>query len=1046
MNTFLKYVAEDIYDKKDGNFQDTTIVFPNKRATLFFNNYLWQKSGGKTMWTPEYTTISELFSSLSTSSIADPIYLICQLYEVYLKHDPATDKSFDELYPLLEMMLADFQDVDNNLVPADKIFRNIAELQDLTDYSFLEPEQIEAIQHFFNGLNWNHGTNEQKQFTKLWDRLLGIYNDYQARLLSNTDPMLYEGMLKRRIAEAAMSSNALQESNATQNICSKLTSQTYVFVGFNVLNKAERELFKFIKKNKDTLFYWDYDLTYCSGNPYEADKKHRGFEAGIFILENIRDFGNAFSPSHEAYSNMKKPKTITFIQSPTENAQSRYIGEWVNKVIAPGDKQNESAIVLCNESLLQPTLHAIPSIIVSQEKKERLALNVTMGYPLSETPAYSLVQALIELQLKGRTQAGAWRYKQVAAVLKHPYIRRMTQGEANSTLLELTAKNVIFPKDSAFASSPILSQIFTKKTGKELTAYLSSVLSNAAVGLPVQMEEADFNTQLYKESTFAAYTTINRIHSQQESVPNMSALSDSTIARLVSRMLQSATIPFHGEPANGIQVMGFLETRNLDFRNVIMLSAGEGQMPRANKRPSLIPYTLQVAFGMTTIDKEVSIYAYYFYRLLQRAENITILWNTSTEDGHKGEMSRFLMQLMIEAERLFAEGQKIDLLSFVTPSESKGKTIIAIEKSDEIMERLHKKFDIATEQTPEWIETHKNSPYKLFLSASAILCSMKCQLQFFFKYVANLRPDDEVSEDIDDAIFGDIFHFVMEQIYRPFCGKPLTSRDIKEWANDDKYLAYLVDKGFLVKLFKLTDENSEERIKLGNINYSGTQLIKHHVLRKLIKIQLEADAQTAAEAEKTGGSLTILATEEEHSVIREIKPEGGETPFCIRLGGIIDRIDMVDDGCTKTIRIVDYKTSSTPHSASDIPQLFEANKVGSTYHITQTMYYCDVLTEEEAHDSDKYPVVPAIMYFKNNRNFLSPVVETAYPGMVTEGRKKKQYIKSYLTDCKDTFHPLMMQAIERIFEPGEYTQCEDDHTCLYCDFKQLCCRNPKKKY
>lgn len=1042
MNTFLKYVAEDIFDKKGGDFQDTTIVFPNKRATLFFNNYLWQKSEGKTMWTPEYTTISELFSSLSTSSIADPIYLVCQLYESCLKHYPATEKTFDELYPLLEMMLADFQDVDNNLVPADKIFRNIAELQDLTDYSYLEPEQIKAIQHFFNDLNWNKGTNEQKQFTSLWDKLLDIYRDYQERLLISTDSMLYEGMLKRRVVEAAMGNS---DSDSTEDILSRLTSKTYVFVGFNVLNKAERELFKFIKKNKETLFYWDYDLSYCSGNPFEAEKKQHGFEAGMFILENIRDFGNAFTPSHEAYSNMKKPKTITFIQSPTENAQSRYIGEWVNQVIAPGDKQRESAIVLCNESLLQPTLHAIPKAVKANDTEERLALNVTMGYPLSETPAYSLVQALLELQLKGRTQAGAWRYKQVAAVLKHPYIRRMTQGESNTTLLELTSKNVIFPKDSAFANSPILSQIFIKKTGRELTSYLSSVLSNASVGLPAQMEEADFNTQLYKESTFAAYTTINRIHSQQESIPNMSALSDSTIARLVSRMLQSATIPFHGEPANGLQVMGFLETRNLDFRNVIMLSAGEGQMPRANKRPSLIPYTLQVAFGMTTIDKEVSIYAYYFYRLLQRAENITILWNTSTEDGHKGEMSRFLMQLMIESEQLFAEGQEIKLLSFFTPSESMGKTVISIKKSEDIIKRLHHKFDIATEQTPEWIEAHKERPRKLFLSASAILCSMKCPLQFFFKYVAGLRPDDEVSEDIDDAIFGDIFHYAMEQIYKPYRGKPLTSSQIRTWANDSQYLKYLVDKGFFVKLFKFTEKNSEEHISLGNINYSGTQLIKHHVLRRLIKIQLEADAHTAEEAEKTGGSLTILATEEEHSVTREIKPDGGEPPFSIRLGGIIDRIDMVDNGVAKTIRIVDYKTSSNPHTASNIQQLFEATKVGTTYHITQTMYYCDVLTEEGSHGADKLPVVPAIMYYKNNRSFTSPVVALNCPGLPKVGNAKPR-IQDYVENCKEDFNPLMMQAIERIFEPGEYTQCEDDHTCKYCDFKQLCCRNPKEKF
>ncbi|MBQ0022026.1 MAG: PD-(D/E)XK nuclease family protein [Prevotellaceae bacterium] len=1036
MYSFLKHVANHIYDEMNGNFQNTTIVFPNKRATLFFNQYLWEKSNGKTMWTPEYTTISELFTLLSKNNIADPIFLICRLYEVYLQHFPGTEKSFDELYPLLEMMLADFEDVDSNLVPADKIFRNVSELQELTDYSFLEQEQIDAINHFFNGLKWSEETEQKQKFSNLWNKLFSIYSDYSKALLKDDDKMMYEGMLKRSVIESI-------SSDKKTDISSCLSSSTYAFVGFNVLNKAEHELFKFIKQNKQTYFYWDYDMSYCSGRPYTHSRTH-GFEAGMFITENIKDFGSAFDSSCDVYKNMSKPKKITFIQSPTENAQSRYISRWVEETIKPGDVLRDSAIVLCNENILQPVLHSIPKTI-NGDNNEKVSLNVTMGYPLSETPVYSLVQALLELQLRGRTKSNAWRYKQVSAVLKHPYIRRMSGGQANKTLFELTTKNTIFPTNEVFKDHTLFSQIFVHKTGIELTRYLADILSNASDGLPTSSRNNDFNSQLYKESTFAAYTAINRMHNLQEDMPELQKLSDATISRLVCQMLQRTTIPFHGEPANGLQVMGFLETRNLDFKNVIMLSAGEGQMPRANKRPSLIPYSLQMAFGMTTVDKEVSIYAYYFYRLLQRAENITILWNSSTEDGHKGEMSRFLMQLLVEAEHIFDKEQEIDFLSFTTPSESMQKPIINIEKNEEIMRRLHLRFDLSTEQTLEWIEKHKDNKHQLLLSPSAILCHMKCPLQFFFKYIAGLRPDNDVSEDIDDAVFGDIFHYVMEHIYQPLINRSLTSSFLKDLANNEIYIMRLIDEGFIVKLFKHCDENRESTAKNAPaIKYSGSQLIKRKVLYQLIKYQLEADAQTAMEVEHTG-SFQILETEGKHCVVKEILPDTNAKPFNIRIGGIIDRIDMIDNGFTKTIRVVDYKTSSKPHVATNIEQLFDRKKVKDNYHITQTMYYCDVLTQEGKFNADNVPVVPAIMYYKNNKAKESAIVKMNYEGMIKD-RNKKPYILDYTKNCKDVFLPLMNTEIDRIFEPGVFTQCENESSCKHCDFKLLCCRNPKDNF
>lgn len=1061
MNPFLKYVAHHLYDELNGNFQDTTIVFPNKRATLFFNNYLWQKNqDGKAMWTPEYTTISDLFVSLSKCNVADPIYLICQLYKVYLEHWPGTEKTFDELFPFLEMMLADFQDVDSNMVSAEKMFRNISDLQEMTDYSFLEEEQIKAIQRFFNTFKDSSMTEEKTRFSTLWDKLLGIYNDFRDSLLSNKDKMLYEGMLKRLVVEQmrATSSQRNQEKStegefSDKEIESRLTSKTYVFVGFNVLNKTERELLKFIKNNRKTYFYWDYDSSYCSPKASEKNGYQRGFEAGMFIEENIREFGNAFEHDSDVYQNMKRHKNITFIQSPTEDAQARHINQWVKENVKFGDTLKETAIVLCNEKLLQPVLHSIPNSIANPSNPEDtdaaqpITLNVTMGYPLSETPVFSLVQSLLELQLHGKTKT-AWRYKQVAAVLKHPYVRRMTKGESSKTLIQLTNANVIFPTDEAFKHNEILKSIFVMKLSKNLTTYLTDILSFAAESMPSSADNSNFSSQLYKESTFAAYTELNKLNNQQEQMKEMQQLSDSTYARIISKLLQRTTIPFHGEPANGLQVMGFLETRNLDFKNVILLSAGEGQMPRANKRPSLIPYSLQVAFGMTTIDKEVSIYAYYFYRLLQRAENITVMWNSSTEDGHKGEMSRFLLQLMVETDVIFKSDdeehvQDFDLKAFVTPSESMKACNIAVKKTEEIMKRLHKRFDIATENTQEWKERHPDKESKLFLSASAIISYLKCPLQFFFKYVAGLRPDDDVSEDVDDAIFGDIFHFAMEQLYHPYEGRVLTSNMIDDMAKDEKNIQFLVDAGFQTLLFNKSKNNKEEKLGIQQINYSGAQLIKHHVLRQLIKMQLEADADTARKAEANGGSFTILETEKKHYKLCEIQPNESQPSFKVRIGGIIDRIDKIDNAVTQTIRVVDYKTSGTVHNASHIEDLFDGKKIGKNYHITQTMYYCDVLTDEGAFGANTIPVVPALMYYKNNLEKKDAVLSIYPPG---KNGGAKPLVKNYATDCKDIFQPLMLDTITSIFREEYFEQCEDDTSCKNCDFKSLCRRTPKKDY
>lgn len=1025
---FLKLVADDLYEKLGGDFQNTTLIFPNKRASLFFNQYLWENAGGKTMWTPEYTSIGELFAALADVAVGDPIALAVKLWDVYRERLKPT-QPLDQMWGLMEMMLSDFQDIDNNLVEPRKLFVNIADLKELTDFSFLEEEQKEAIEQFF-GRFFEGGTADtplKTRFKKMWNDLAAIYEEYQQVLLhpADGDPMVYEGMMKRRVVEMLM-----RDDEEAQKVNERLASHTYVMVGFNVLNKTELELFKYIKKNRDAKFYWDYDKAYMKKGTM-ASKVLNKYEAGQFIQDNIRLLGDEFE-GRDIFNNMKQPKQITLCQSPTENAQTRYVGEWVKKHVKEGEPLRASAVILCNEDLLQPVLYSVGEVP---------AVNVTMGYPLKNTPVHSLMQALLELQVHGTTRSGAWRYKYVSAVLKHPFIQKWAGEASTRKLRELTKGNVVFPTMGQLANDEVLKQIFVHVSGKRLTAYLSDIIS--LVGRCYQNtggSKEDFTVQMHRESLFVAYTVVNRIHTLQEQHEAL-AVGDEMLSRLIMQLMGQATIPFHGEPAIGLQVMGLLETRNLDFRNVIMLSVGEGQMPKGEKRTSLIPYTLRAAFGMTTIEKEVSLYAYYYYRLLQRAESITLLYNANTEGGGKGEMSRFMLQTLAEADELFAEGQEVELRAFASECETMPAEAFAVRKDERVMERLHARF--ANGQ---------------ILSPSAINTYMKCPLKFYFNYVAGLRPDEDVSEDVDKPMFGTLFHDAMQKLYEPYVGKPLTSQVLHHMQEReaDALLTQKLYNSFAVKLFHEPETDANGHL----INYgkegmhklvlNGTQLITLHVIKEFMLHQLRADEKMAKQLEDEGGYLQVMSQEEKYTSQLSLA-DGSQ----LLLGGYIDRLDLLhskEKG--DRIRIVDYKTSSVPHSAKTVAELFDPEKCAGNYHIMQTLYYCKVLTDVDS-PYNGCAVVPALMYAAkyDDKNFSGIIRLENAASLSKSGKPQKVEIEDYKAEYAEEFDERLVQKVEEIFSPeqpdgeqGTFAQCTDEQHCTYCDFLTFCRRHPKKSF
>ena len=572
MQSFLQLVAHDLYAKIGNDLSRTVLIFPNKRANLFFNEYLAGESD-QPIWSPAAMSISDLFQKLSVQKTGDPIRLVCELYKVF-KEETESQETLDDFYFWGELLISDFDDVDKNLVDADKLFSNLQDLKSLmNDYEFLDKEQEEAIQQFFRNFSIERRTELKEKFISLWDKLGTIYHHYRKNLTELG--IAYEGMLYR---------NVIEQLNTDQ-----LKYDKYIFVGFNVLNKVEKEFFRKLQKADKAIFYWDYDIFYT-----QQIKKH---EAGEFINRNLKDFPNELPASY--FDSLKKPKKIRYISASTENAQARFLPEWIRTTFS-SDNEKENAVVLCNETLLLPVLHSIP-----EEVKN---VNITMGFPLAQTPVYSFINAAMELQTNGyRFDTGRFTYETVSAILKHPYTRQLST-KADIIERELTKTNRFYPLPSELKQDEFLANLFTPRNGiKELCDYLIGLIKDISTLYRKEGEYNDIFNQLYRESLFQSFLKINRLYSLIES--GELNIQPHTLKRLISKVLTSSNIPFHGEPAIGMQVMGVLETRNLDFRNLVMLSLNEGQLPKTGGESSFIPYNLRKAFGMTTIEHKNAVYA-----------------------------------------------------------------------------------------------------------------------------------------------------------------------------------------------------------------------------------------------------------------------------------------------------------------------------------------------------------------------------------------------------------------------------------------------------
>lgn len=970
MDTFLKIVAKDLYAKCGGDLSRTAIIFPNKRAGLFFDQWLAQCTD-KPVWTPLYMTISELLSGLSTSVVADPIRLVCTLYQVFCQElreknqDEEAEETLDNFFFWGEMLIADFDDLDKNLVDAKRLFSNLRDLHELIDdHSYLTDEQVESLKMFFQNFSIEKDTELKRRFMVLWDNLGAIYHKFRQKL--SAEGLAYEGQLYR---------DAVEQLDAT-----RLPFERYVFVGFNVLNKVEQRLFTKLKEAGKAMFYWDYDVQYT---------RQAGHEAGLFIRQNLLKFPNELT-DESLFANLGKPKQVTYISASTENAQACYVPDWLEANLTA--QENETAVVLCNEALLPSVLHTLPD---GQVK----ALNITMGYPLSGTPIHSLVTLLADLYTDGfDTSSGRYHHRYVLSVLRHPFVRRLTP-EADRLEREMVENNRFFPLPSELQADDTLQRLFPSEGFSSCTGYLTRLADIITLASTLFRQEAEAtmpDEELGKESLFKCYTLVTRLTSLVDEGHLTVQLT--TLNRLLKRLLSSQSIPFHGEPAIGLQVMGVLETRNLDFRHVLLLSVGEGQLPKRESNSSFIPHHLRRAFGMTTIEHKTAVYAYYFYRLLQRAERVTMLYNTSSEGLNRGEMSRFMLQYLIESsmQKSADAPSPISRYSLSASQSILHHPGIVVNGSEEIATRLRRRFD-GTEG---------------YLSPSAINVYIDCPLKFYLRYACNMYEEQDVNEDIDASVFGNIFHRTMEYLYNDIAlrkgGTLIHKDDIDAVLKNSLLIEQKVEQAFRKEFFKVP-------LDTRHVIYDGLGLLNKEVIKRYVKQLLRHDASYAP--------FRFVGAEIKISKMVTIVPEAPAPAFDIKLGGSIDRMDFKEGH----YRIIDYKTSSSVQEMKSVSQLFDGTDEKRPYHIFQTFIYATLVAEEK-----EAPILPALFYIqKAASKDYSPIVKTG----------KDKYIESF-TPYKDEFTTRLTALLGEIFSPTTaFTQTCATHKCSYCEFAGLCGRS-----
>ena len=962
MKPFLYQVATLFYQQYGAEIHRLAFVFPNRRAGLFFQKYLSEISE-KPLFSPSILTINDLFMQLSGKHPADKIQMLFRLYELY-KQRSGSSESFDEFIYWGEMLLNDFDDIDKYMVDARMLFRNVSDLKSLDDdFNYLSPEQVQAIRSFWSSFYPKGDSPNQQHFLELWEILYDLYAGLRTSLAK--DGCGYDGMIFREVVE-----------QLEKEPMSDFPFDQVVFVGLNALSVSEERLLLALQKKGVADFYWDYV------GPWVTDPDNK---ASFFLERNLRLFP----------SRMELPATepvqaeIRVMGVPSAIGQAKQVYPILQALADEQQLTDESAlrtaIVLPDEHLLVPVLNAIPEAIQH--------INVTMGYPLAGTPVAALMEYILTLQKNIRyiDRVPVFYFRDVLPILNHQYVMAAAPEEVSQLVKDMTAGNRIYVHAADLNRHELLSILFTPvQNTEELSDYLIHVLEALNACLrnkrpnPDDEEMISNSTQttadIEQEFIFHYFATVNRMKEVMREAKIEMRLD--TYFRLLKRMTDLITIPFEGEPLSGLQVMGVLETRALDFDRLIILSMNEGIFPLKKAANSFIPYNLRRGFGLPTYEHQDSVWAYHFYRLIRRAKQVTLLYDTRTTGLQTGEVSRFVHQLRYHYQYpLIDELVVYDVASSAVPP-------ISVQKTAEV-EKLLSDFLFGGPRA---------------LSASAINTYLDCPLKFYFSVLEQIQEEDEITETVERDVFGSILHKVMEDLYAPFKGKLVTADLLKLLRKDQPLLTGTIARAFAELFFKSPVVRPLE----------GENFLTGEMIRKYAEKILEQDARFTPfhyiESEKKVRATITLSD-------RRI----------VQLKGFIDRVDSLD----RVLRIVDYKTGSGKLEFESVEGLFDKEAKDRPKAVMQVFLYAWMY--QQLPEYTGMPIQPAIYYLRTlfQRSF-DPVVEQK------KGRGKADKVNSF-QDFASDFEDKLRQCLDEIFDLDiPFTQTETGKACAYCSFRGLC--------
>lgn len=975
---FLENIAHYLLNRYD-DLSNHTLIFPNKRSALFLKKYMQDalKSDERPRFMPRFATMGNFVSRFATRPEMAESERLFLLYDCYRKvlsdlgrEEQLTD--FDRFIFWGGMILDDFDDIDRQLVNAGKLFKNLKDLKEI-NADYLDDEQKKvvrqiwgetartaAVTEFWTHVNNVEGDTAEARFVNLWEVLGDLYNEFNARLVErglNTPGGQYR-------EAASIIADADKET---------LAKRHYSFIGFNNLSHSEILILKTLQDAGAADFFWDFDSALMS---LAIDGQlGRQMRRLVQLFPMPEDFQPAVAESLPEIEVVAVPSCIG-----QTKAVSHILNEWSDaKIIATNDKIN-TAVVLPDESLLTPLMLSVPDTIS--------AINITMGVPFNSTAFASMLHSIVSMQLRSRLIRGEvyYFYADVNDLLSHPHLQIIAPQKVEEIKWMISKDRLFNIKASMLCEKyPELAFIFKPvkddKDHNEIYDYMVTLLDGLAAGLSDREEghPEGFPETEALASFSAKLDELNRLIDDYRIT-----MSENTYFSLFERLMQSRRIELQGTPLQGMQVMGVLETRALDFENLIIMSMNENSFPRKSYMRTMIPNNLRIGYGMTTIDRQDSLYTYYFYRLLSRAKKVKLIYDSRTGSLGACEASRYIVQL----RHIAPESVKVTHLSL--PSEISTTQALTVNKTEEVMREL------------DCLRSGKGYSR---LSASALKEYHKCRLKFYLTYIKNLRGQNEIEDGISASTYGSIVHKVAEELYKDYEGKTLTKDILTKLRNNTDHINRVIDRVILEEFYSKAGFTSPE-----NIPAEGA--ITASIISVYVNKMLEIDTQLAPFVYKKGEMLVK-------------GPWKINDDLSINFVMAIDRVDEIG---ADHLRFIDYKTGGDKAAPTTIDNMFKEGNYDASAQF-QLLVYClayNDMVKECAIQPLVYPL----------RTLAS---EEKAPKFVVNGNE----IFDYHT-IESEFRERLFGVIEEIFDKNvPFDQAKTDASCMFCPFLDLCGRKPK---